>query len=67
VFNKYVQENLRKLEESEQKKYLYKNRLPPDYEGPKVGYKKLNFQERKEFKYNENLKDYVNPLDSKKA
>lgn len=66
VFNKYVQQNLRKLEEADKKKYLYKNRLPPDYEGPKVNYKKLKFEERKEFKYNESLKELVNPLDEKK-
>lgn len=60
-----MQENLRKLEEADKKKYLYKNRLPPDYEGPKVNYKKLKFEERKEFRYNENLKELVNPLDKK--
>lgn len=43
VFNKYVEENLRKLEEADKKKYLYKNRLPPEYEGPKVNYRKMKF------------------------
>lgn len=66
IFNKYVQENLRQLEEADRKKYLYKNRLAPNYEGPKVNYKKLSFQQRKEFQYNENLKEYANPLDEQK-
>lgn len=51
------------MEESDKKKYLYKNRLPPEYEGPKVNYKKMRYEERKEFRYNENLKELKNPLE----
>ena len=60
IFNKYIEENVRMLDEANKRSFLYKNKITPERQKiqSSVGYNKVSFHDRKETEYQINLHKY---------
>jgi hypothetical protein len=49
IFNKYIEENVRMLDEANKKSFLYKNSISPSKRNiaPSIGYNKIDYKDRK--------------------